>query len=76
MSLRDEIETLVLTFSYHADEQGAYQICANEILKMIEKRISEEISKNSHYPTPTTHEKLIYIQGKIDGQSELKEILK
>jgi len=43
MSFRDEIETLVLTFSYHADEQGAYQICANEILKMIEKRIDSII---------------------------------
>ena len=39
MSLRDRIEAMVLTYGYHADEQGAYKICTDEIIKEIEKRI-------------------------------------
>lgn len=55
MSLRDEIESCVLTFSFHADERPTpYKICTNEIIKKIEKRIDElennvDINKGSWY---------------------------
>ena len=40
-TLRDNIESCILTFSYHVDEKGAYKICANEVIKEIAKRIDQ-----------------------------------
>jgi len=45
MGLRDQIESRVLTFSYHADEQGAYKICTDEIIKTITEWLDERIGQ-------------------------------
>ena len=66
-TLRDDIETRVLTFGHHADETEAYKICTNEIIKLIEKRIVDELK--------TKHPKNLY--GAYNtGLDDVMEMLK
>ena len=45
MGLRDQIESRVLTFSYHATEYGAYKICTDEIIKIINEWLDTRIGQ-------------------------------